>query len=122
METGKGNCERCKRLIRLCSGLDYFPADPEVRMLLVERLHRLAKDHQHATRMVDRWLETRITTPKVADLVGLAAEVQTSHALPEGCGICHGEPFVFGDRGGKRCACPRGQALRQMDQDRAQEP
>lgn len=121
MEPAKGNCEKCKGLIRLCSGLDFFPADPEVRLLLVERLHRLAKDHRHAKAMIDRWLDTHTVTPKVADLVSLAAEVGISQGLPDGCDMCNGEPFVVHGQGATRCTCPRGQALRQMDQRHARE-
>ncbi len=122
MEPGRGNCEKCKALIRLCSNLDYFPADPEVRLLLLERLHRLAGDHQHAKAMIDHWLDTQTAAPKVADLVGLAAQVRTaSQGLPAGCERCHGgDPFVEGSGGlWVRCGCARGRALRQMDQRRA---
>src|SRR5690242_7130247 len=65
MELGKGSCAACTALIRLCSGLDFFPVDAEVRKLLVERLHRLARNHDHAKLMVDRWLETQTAAPKV---------------------------------------------------------
>lgn len=41
-----------------------------------------------------------------------------SQVLPAGCGECRGEPWVIGDRGATRCACPRGQALKTMDQGR----
>jgi hypothetical protein len=44
MDPGKGNCATCAGLIRLCRGLDFFPADAEVRRLLIERLHAFAKD------------------------------------------------------------------------------
>ena len=115
------NCETCKRLIRSCSGLDYFPADPEVRTLLISRLHCLAKDHQHAAAIVDRWLDTHREAPKVADLAGLAAEIRASPGLPAGCEDCAGAPFVITEAGGRRCSCLRGQALRQMDQRRAGE-
>jgi hypothetical protein len=121
MEPNKGNCERCKALIRLCGGLDYFSADPEVRLLLIERLHRLASDHAHARAMVDHWLDTQTVAPKVSDLVSLAAQVRTSSSgLPVGCDVCHGDVWVIGNRGAARCTCPRGQALRQMDRQREQ--
>jgi hypothetical protein len=116
MEIGKGNCATCKGLIRLCGGLDFFPADPEVRLLLVERLHRLAKNHDHAKAMIDRWIETQKAAPKVADLVGLSAEVRSDkEPLPTGCEICNGEPWIATDRGAKRCSCIRGQTLRTKD-------
>lgn len=115
------NCKMCTALIRLCSGLDYFPADPEVRLLLIERLHRLAKDHTHAKAMIDRWLENETIAPKVADLVGLAANVGTSSApgLHNGCELCNGEPFVVNEHGASRCTCKRGRALLQMEQNYA---
>jgi hypothetical protein len=120
MEPGKGNCETCKRLIRLCGNLDYFPVDPQIRLLLVERLHRLAGDHQHAKAMIDRWLDTQTAAPKVADLVSLAAQVRTaSQGLPAGCPVCNGQPWVEGPDGWGRCSCGRGQALHQMDQRHA---
>ena len=123
MEPGKGNCAVCASLIRLCSGLDFFPADVEVRRLLVEALHRLAVDHQHAKFMVSRWLETETIAPKVANFVALAAQVRNGPSLPDGCGVCDGAPFVIRDyefggtrySGAARCACPRGEALRQLD-------
>jgi hypothetical protein len=91
MEPVKGtNCAACAYLIRLCSGLDFFPADVEVRRLLVETLHCLAEDHQHAKFMVSRWLETETIAPKVANFVALAAQVRNGPSLPDGCSICDG--------------------------------
>lgn len=117
-DSGKG-CEACTKLIRLCSGLDFFPADPEVRRLLIDQLHRLAKDHQHAQAMVYRWLETEKIAPKVADLVGLSNQVRAaSQEMPAGCSNCNGDPWVMGPKGMRRCDCDRGQALRRMDKRR----
>jgi hypothetical protein len=100
--------------------LDYFSTDPEIRLLLVERLHRFAKDHVHAKTMIDRWLDTQTAAPKVSDLASLAAQVRTtSQGLPAGCDVCQGAPFVITGDGGKRCDCPRGQALRILDQRHA---
>jgi len=95
--------------------------DAEVRRLLVERLHCLAKDHQHARAMIDRWLETRTAAPKVADLVSLASETRTAQALPAGCASCGGEYWVVGPNGATRCNCARGSALRQLEQRAARE-
>jgi hypothetical protein len=120
MEPGKGNCETCKRLVRLLSGLDFFPADPEVRLLLVERLHRSATDHEHAKDMIDRWLDTNTAAAKVADLVRLAGEMRKGQVLPAGCDQCNGEPWVIGPNGAGRCQCARGQELRRRD--RSHEP
>lgn len=127
MEPGKGtSCASCANLIRLCSGLDFFPADVEVRRLLVEALHCLAENHQHAKSMVSRWLETETIAPKVANFVALAAQVRNGPSLPDGCGICDGAPFVIRDyefggtcySGAARCTCERGEALRQLDRAR----
>jgi hypothetical protein len=118
MEPGKDNCPVCAGLIRLCAGLDFFPADLEVRWLLVRRLHGLAKDHQHAKAMISRWLETEVLAPKIANLVSLAAQVRIGPALPAGCDICGGQPFVVNEFGAGRCTCARGQALRQLDRAR----
>lgn len=114
MELGKSSCATCAGLIRLCGGLDFFPADAEVRKLLVERLHRLARNHDHASAMIERWLETQTVAPKVADLVSLAATLRSGElgTLPAGCDVCNGELWVITDRGAKRCSCARGQALR----------
>ena len=130
MDAGKGTCKECGKLMRLCGGLDFFPADIELRWLLVERLHRLAKDHPHAKAMIDHWLETQTVAPKVADLVGLAAEVKPAgSALPPGCANCEIAPGIWaswvtvergGEFGSTRCACARGRALRAMDQRREQ--
>jgi hypothetical protein len=85
MEREKGSCAICTGLIRLCSGLDFFPADAEVRRLLVERLHGLAKSHEHAKAMVEHWLEHERAAPKVADLVALAGQVRVAGALTADC-------------------------------------
>ena len=122
MEIGKTTCGTCAGLVRLCGGLDFFPADVEVRKLLIERLHRLAKNHDHAKAMIERWLDAQVAAPKVADLVSLAATVQTGQkALPEGCEWCNGDPWIVTDRGAMRCSCARGQELRAKDITREQE-
>ena len=116
MEAGKTSCQVCAALIRLCSGLDFFPSDVEVRRLLVERLHRSAKNHDHAKAMIERWLDIQTEAPKAVDLIRLAGEVRIEIAnLPKGCEICCGHPFVVTDRGAQRCMCARGQALKAMD-------
>ena len=117
---GKGSCGTCAGLIRLCGGMDFFPPDVEVRQLLIEGLHRLARNHDHAKAMIDRWLETQTVAPKIADLVNLAASVRAEKpTLPPGCDQCKGEPWVSSDRSGyavaSRCTCARGQALRTLD-------
>jgi hypothetical protein len=113
----KTSCASCAGLIRLCSNLDYFPADAELRRLLVESLHHLAEDHKHAKAIIDRWLENETAAPKVANLASLAAQVRNGPALPDGCEICNGEWFVIHERGA-RCTCPRGETLRQLDRAR----
>jgi hypothetical protein len=120
MEPGKGiNCDTCAYLIRICGGLDFFPSDVEVRRLLVDRLHNLATNHEHAKAMIDRWLETETVAPKVADLVRLATQLRSGPALPDGCNLCNGEPYVVvEERGAARCTCARGEALRQLDRAR----
>jgi hypothetical protein len=116
MELNKGGCSTCTSLIRQCAGLDFFPQDVQVRKLLVERLHRLARNHDHAAAMIDRWLETQTAAPKVADLVSLAGDVRTdAKALPTGCEVCGEELWVVTDRGARRCGCARGLELRAMD-------
>lgn len=114
MELVKGSCATCAGLIRLCGSLDYFPADVEVRKLLVEHLHRLARSDEYPTAMIEHWLEAQTIAPKVADPVNLAASLRSGQlgALPAGCHICHGEPWVITDGGAKRCSCARGKALR----------
>ncbi len=128
MEPRNFNCAECKRLVRLCSGLDFFPADPEVRMMLIERLHCLAASHEHARRMIDRWLERKTMAPKVSDLVGLAAEVSSrTETLPGPCDLCrpHAGNWQVVERRGEefmsRCDCPRGKALQQADANRETE-
>jgi hypothetical protein len=122
METGKSNCQTCTSLIRLCGGLDYLSPDVEVRKMLVERLHRYARDHDHAKAMIERWIETQTTAPKVADLKALANEVRSdADSLPEGCRICNGQPWITTERGATRCVCARGIALRHIDRKRAEE-
>ena len=122
METGRSNCGTCAKLIRLTSGLSFFPADDEVRRLLIERLHRVAKDHEHARAMVTHWIDTQREAPKVADLFVLAGEVSTSReALPAPCDECApygGTHRLIIRRGTEfmaRCVCARGQRLAAMD-------
>jgi hypothetical protein len=114
MEPGKSNCVTCAGLLRLCGNLDFFPADAEVRKLLVERLHGLARDHQQAKAMIDRWISGHAMAPKVSDLVGLAAETRkiAEGPLPAGCEVCDGANWVMAEKGMTRCSCQRGQALR----------
>jgi hypothetical protein len=111
----------------MCSSQDFLSADPDIRKLLTERLHKLAKDHDHAKRMIERWLDTQTVAPKVADLVGLANTVRPSSSqggLPAPCGICGpmGGYWVIRDFGqntrADRCDCARGQALSAMDRER----
>jgi hypothetical protein len=118
MEAGKGTCATCAGYVRLLGGCDYFPTDTEVRRLLVERLHRLAKNHDHAKAMIDRWLDTQTVAPKIADLVALAKSVHREKAeLPAGCEKCLGYGMISCTReidgrsyGYVRCCeCARGQ-------------
>ncbi len=122
MEATNHGCATCANLIRLCSGLDYFPADDKVRGLLAERLHHFARDHSIAKAIIDHWLDNKTVAPKVADLIDLAQRFNRGSGLPDGCDHCHGEPFVIreGDKGriAVRCSCARGQALRAMDKMR----
>lgn len=129
MQLGKSNCSACTGLIRLCSGLDFFPADAEVRKLLAESLHRAAKTHGHAEQMIQHWLETATAAPKVADLVRLSATVHGDRAaLPPPCQLCAYGGGTWGpvvERSGctgvGRCTCARGEALRRLDRQREQE-
>jgi hypothetical protein len=125
MELGKGTCGTCAGLIRLCSGLDFFPTDIEVKKLLIERLHRVARNHEHATAIVEKYLETETVAPKVADFVKLSSQVLGTirGQLPSPCDICSrdGGYFVATVRGAKRCSCARGLALQAMDRVRERE-
>jgi hypothetical protein len=121
MDPGKSTCAACAGLIRLCGGLDFFPADTEVRKLLVDRLHHFAKNHDHATAMIETWLNRERVAPKIADIVSLAAEVHSNkQALPLGCDLCRGggELWVVTESGASRCTCARGKALRAKDLER----
>jgi len=116
MEPGNSDCDFCKRLIRLCSGLDYFPADAEVRRLLIERLHVVSANHEHAKAMINAWLTTETAAPKVADLVKLSKAVRRpgDTSLPPGCNACNSGYWVITENGADRCQCARGQALRSI--------
>jgi hypothetical protein len=114
MEPDKSDCKQCARLIRLCSVLDYFPADITIRRLLVEWLHRLASSHDHAKRMINRWLASEKVTPKPADLSRLAQEVERGH-LPTGCEVCGNGFWICTEKGARRCTCARGLALKAME-------
>ena len=130
MQPTKGTCETCRQLIRNCASMDFFPADTQIRTLLIDRLHRAARDHDHARKMIDLWLETATAAPKISDLVSLAGQVRSSggDSLPAACATCSGPPtgygglfvFVQTDRGEAtaRCDCDRGRALQRLDQQR----
>ncbi len=120
----------CARLIRLCSGLDFFPKDEEVCDLLVTTLQRVAVDDQHAAAMVNHWLSKTRQAPTVSDLIRLSTEVSAaaSKDLPDRCQQCRGdaragrqEDWVLTDEGVRRCSCPRGQALLALDRTRYRE-
>jgi hypothetical protein len=111
-----GMCVVCAGLIRLCRNLDFFSPDMEIRRLLIDQLHGIADDHDHAKTMIYQWLKSSPAAPKVSDFLRMAQETRKQDALPAGCGQCRGEPFVVQEDGARRCTCPRGQALRQMDQ------
>jgi|SRR5579871_3215993 len=113
MQPAKDTCATCAGLIRLCGGLDFFPADAEVRRLLIERLHVVSANHDHAKAIINAWLTTETTAPKVADLVNLSKKIREpgKGELPAGCNICRGEYWVITELGAMRCRCARGQAL-----------
>jgi len=123
MESGKRNCPECKRLVRLCGGMSFFPQDPEVQCLLVEELHRLARDHDNAHVMIYKWLYNQREAPKVADLVRLAAEHRVVIQPDPNCEKCDGSGWVIIERndcsGAERCSCLSRQS---MLQDRASSP
>ncbi len=126
LEPAKNSCTTCAGLIRLCAGLDFFPVDPAIHELLVERLHRLAKDHGHARAMIGCWLDTETVAPKIADLVQLASVVpspESPDGLPTACDTCKesGGYYVIVDyphglTAAARCTCARGQRLRERDE------
>ena len=60
-------CKVCARPIRLCQGMNFFPSDPIVWDLLGERLHRFARDHEHAKFIIDHWIDNEVDAPKVVD-------------------------------------------------------
>ena len=99
MELRSHSCPECTRLIRLCSGLDFFPADGEVRRLLIDSLHGNSRNHDQAKAIIEHWLRTQTTAPKVANLVALARDLRENISLPPGCEICRGEPWIITDRG-----------------------
>ncbi len=113
-----GMCIVCTGLIRLCSNLNFFSGDFEIRRLLIDRLHCIADDHDHAKAMIDRWLETSPAAPKVFDFMYMAQVTRKREALGSGCDVCHGEPWVLGPNDIVRCGCTYGQALAELDRDR----
>jgi hypothetical protein len=106
---------KCSSLIRLCSGLDFFPPAGEVRDLLVDTLRRVAMNDNHAERIISRWLEAERRAPAVTDLIRLAGEVPLSdqpapRPVNPHCDACLGLGFYFVQRDGYEGAgrCPRG--------------
>jgi hypothetical protein len=125
---------RCAELIRLCSGLDFFPKDAVVRDRLIDTLQRLTVSDDHATRVIDRWLERERRAPLVSDLVALAAEVNPTVnrvvLLNYGCPECEGTGFQIVSKGvlgitgvapcPNRCAVPSGEPRSDTMSRRAQ--
>jgi hypothetical protein len=110
-----GMCAVCAGLIRLCGNLNFFSPDIEIRRLLVEKLHCIADDHDHAKAMIDRWLELSPAAPKVSDLYRMAQETRKQEELPAGCPVCRGDPWVVDGGVAVRCTCARGDALARMN-------
>jgi hypothetical protein len=114
----KATKKRCIELIRLCAGLDFFPADQAIRELLANTLQRCAIHDQHAVRIIERWLETERRAPTVSDIVTLAGQVNPIPATPfrqpnRSCPECLGFGFKIvegshGLTGAVRCVneCP----------------
>jgi hypothetical protein len=63
-------------------------------------------EQQHRDRWAGEW--------PASEGAKQAAEEAKRPVLPAGCEICQNRPFVHG----ARCACPRGRALRLLDQQR----
>jgi len=116
--------KRCAELIRLCTGLDFFPADAPARELLVETLRRRADSDEHAERIIDRWIETERKAPVPADIVQLARDIPlgAEGAIPGGCPECQGQDWVVQETkehsAAGRCSCPRGRFLMARDVER----
>jgi hypothetical protein len=104
---------RCTELIRLCTGLDFFPSDKPVRDLLIATLYRVAASDEHATRIIENWLEREHRAPLVADIVALSSElnrtpVQTVRTFNTSCEVCRGSGWKivsgpYGFTGAMRC-------------------
>lgn len=43
------SCAACAKLIRQCAGLDFFPADTEVRRLLIDRAVKTSRRERSST-------------------------------------------------------------------------
>jgi hypothetical protein len=89
--------KRCGELIRLCSGLDFFPKDGTICDLLVGTLQRVAVSDSHAERIINSWLERERKSPTVSDIVNLAGQVPagSGRKVNRDCELCEGMGFMI---------------------------
>ena len=105
--------------------LPFAPTDPEDLKATVAEFRRVlrsgAKSDAHVVAVIDHVMNSSPRCPPPAEVVQACAEVRTgisTDGLPEPCERCSdtGGCFAPGLRGYTRCTCPRGLALRAMDE------
>lgn len=120
------------------SSLPKFPMHPQGVKELRETLRRHTSTLDRATSVVDKLLDDLDRCPTPKELVAASAEVARQvEAVPHGCEICEGQPWVTvqklvweypqaqGERRGKqymadgseRCHCSKGQWFREKDRE-----
>ncbi len=120
MEINKLTRGLAAKQIKLLSFQDYFQRDEDLAELLATSLIRHSDDEAHMQRMVATWIERTRQALHPADVPGLAAQTTYRLALPPGCDVCKGDPWLVGDNAAGqacavRCACARGQKLAEAD-------
>jgi hypothetical protein len=89
--------KRCGELVRLCSGLDFFPRDQAIIDLLVGTLQRVSANDTHAERIINSWLERERKSPMVSDIVNLAGQVPagSGRKVNPSCDMCEGLGYMI---------------------------
>jgi hypothetical protein len=103
-----------RQAARLDASPTIAPRTEEGLTELVDCLLRCCQNEEHARTVITQLLDG---VPRLqsltAEIVAIAAATRKRAALPPGCEICQGAPWLMGGQNGAvRCSCARGEALR----------
>lgn len=121
-----------EQILRL-STLQGFPSFPEGIKELRTQLRGVAPQPDFARQVIDRAMAERQFSPTPHDLQAIAQALrQEADAVPTGCEICEGRPWITIERtvidsytgqpmlrsGSKRCNCAKGRWFQEKDRER----